>query len=241
MIEIVPETGSTNTALIARLATQGVAEGFWLVADRQTAGRGRHGRVWNDGSGNFMGSTLAQVRPDDPPAPTLSLVAGLALHRALGRFGLDRVRLKWPNDVLTGGAKLAGVLCERHGDAVVVGIGVNLAQAPHVPDRPTISTAQLGTAIARDAFAETLAGAWADALASWHAGGWLDLRHDWLARAHPEGTPIVLRDAQGTTIAGHFAGLGDDGVALMLNGQGTIQTIHAGDIEWVGDADALGD
>lgn len=240
MIEVVPETGSTNTALIARLADTTLDEGYWLIADRQTAGRGRQGRAWSDGLGNFMGSTLVRLGAGDPPAPTLSLVAGVALHRALTALGLHAVRLKWPNDVLAGGAKLAGVLCERHRDAVVVGVGVNLADAPRLPDRPTTSAALLGCDVPRDRFAETLAEAFGGALAAWHDGAWPDLRRDWLARAHPLGTPIAVRSAQGL-LSGTFAGLGDDGVALMRMAEGEITPIHAGDIDVTGGADALGD
>jgi BirA family biotin operon repressor/biotin-[acetyl-CoA-carboxylase] ligase len=234
LIQTVAEIGSTNTALLAR-AGQGEAlhEGHWLVADRQTAGRGRAGRPWNDGLGNFMGSTVARLMPGDPPAPTLALVAGVALHRTLG--AIPGMVLKWPNDVLVDGAKLAGILLERQGDAVVVGIGVNLAQAPHVPDRPTVALARLGHAVARDAFARALAAQWHLALALWHQQGWPALREDWLARAHPRGTLLSVRDPELGLIIGGFAGLEPDGAALIRLADGEQRAIHAGDIELVRD------
>lgn len=238
MIETVAEIASTNSALLARLGRgDDLIEGHWLVADRQSAGRGRAGRQWSDGHGNFMGSTVARLLPGDPPAPTLSLVAGVALHRTLCRLvgALPDMVLKWPNDVLIDGAKLAGILLERQGDAVVVGIGVNLAQAPQLPDRPTMALSGLGHTIARDAFAQSLADEWHTALANWHQHGWATLRQDWLTRAHPRGTLLSVRDPAAGTIIGAFAGLEPDGAALLRLADGQCRAIHAGDIELVGD------
>ncbi len=238
LIQTVAEIASTNSALLARLGGgEAIGEGYWLVADRQSAGRGRAGRQWSDGHGNFMGSTVARLCPGDPPAPTLSLVAGVALHRTLvAQIGAaPGMLLKWPNDVLVGGAKLAGILLERNGDAVVVGIGVNLAQAPVVPDRPTVALSGLGQALARDAFARALADEWRAALALWHRQGWPALREDWLARAHPRGTLLSVRDPVAGVIMGGFAGLDADGAALLRLADGERRAIHAGDLELVGE------
>ena len=243
MIHTIAEIGSTNTALLARLV-EGLtlAEGDWLVADRQTSGRGRAGRTWFDGLGNFMGSTVASIASGDPPAPTLALVAGVAVHRVISALapGLRDVWLKWPNDVLIEGAKLGGILLERQGEAVVVGIGVNLAAAPDLPDRPSASLRGAGVEIARDAFAGSLATQWASALASWHRGDWPALRAEWLERAHPLGTRLMVRDAGGQPIEGTFAGLEPHGAALLRLADGTTRAIHAGEIELVR-ADAAGD
>ncbi|WP_420382538.1 biotin--[acetyl-CoA-carboxylase] ligase [Novosphingobium sp.] len=277
MIETVAETASTNSAQLARLGQgEAIGEGTWLIADRQTAGRGRAGRAWSDGHGNFMGSTVAQLRAGDPPAPTLSLVAGVALHRAIcaaahffppplqgGRGwglsaafhvartsasgerphpnpspegeGLDGLQLKWPNDVLVDGAKLAGILLERHDSTVVVGMGVNLAQAPELPDRPTVSLAALGCNITRDDFANMLAEQWHAALAQWHDHGWPSLREEWLSRAHPRGTLLQVHDSDAGMIIGAFAGLDRDGAALLRLADGEQRAIHAGDMELVRD------
>lgn len=238
MIEIVAEIGSTNSALRARLAAGEVlAEGRWLIADRQTAGRGRAGRVWSGGLGNFMGSTPALVGQGDPPAATLALVAGVAVHEAVSASapGLDDVRLKWPNDLLVGAAKLAGILLERQGDVVVVGIGVNLAEAPPLPDRPTAALARLGYPLARDAFAQSLAAVWAQMLARWHRGEWPALRAEWLARAHAQGTLLAAHDPALGPITGGFAGLDGDGAALLRLADGTMRAIHAGDVDLIGD------
>lgn len=237
MIETVAEIPSTNGALLARLGGgEALREGDWLVADRQSAGRGRAGRVWSDGYGNFMGSTVVQLRASDPLPQTLALVAGLAVHETVSAIaaGLGDLRLKWPNDVLAGDAKLAGILLERHGDAVVVGIGVNLAKAPEVPDRLTTSLAVLGYPVSRDAFAEDLAARFRDSVDRWHFGEWQLLRQQWIARALPTGTLVSVKDSEQGTIIGAFAGIDEDGVALLRLADGAVRAIHAGDIEMVG-------
>lgn len=236
MLETVAETGSTNADLLARLkAGEVVAEGHWLVADRQDAGRGRAGRVWSDGQGNFMGSTVAVLRAADPLPQTLALVAGLAVHRTVSALlpGAELL-LKWPNDLLLGGAKLAGVLLERHGDAVVVGIGVNLMQAPALADRRTTCLAALGCTMTRDEFAVRLAQEWLAALTRWHLGEWPVLRQDWLSRAHPTGTLVSVKDREQGELTGAFAGIDDDGVAYLRLADGQRHAIHAGDVEMVG-------
>lgn len=241
LIEVVPEIDSTNAALLARLRLgETLAENQWLVADRQNAGRGRAGRVWFDGYGNFMGSTPALLQASDTPAHTLSLVAGLAVHRAVARcYGGPGLVLKWPNDLLLDGKKLCGVLLERQGDAVIVGIGVNVVVAPRLADRKTTSLRDMGCAVDRDGFAQLLADEWANLLARWHAGEWVNLRQEWLERAHPNGTLVSVKDADYGLLIGAFAGLGDDGSAIMRLADGSRRVIHAGEIEMVGN-DASG-
>src|SRR3954453_13260164 len=113
MIRTVTETGSTNDD-VAALAREGAVEGTWLRAERQSGGKGRQGRAWLSPAGNLHASTLVRIQPKDPPAPTLALVAAVALHETLRSHAPD-VRIKWPNDLLVGGAKLAGILLERQG------------------------------------------------------------------------------------------------------------------------------
>ena len=240
-LEIIASIGSTNAALLQRLAVgEGVSEGHWLIADRQTAGRGRAGRRWFDGHGNFMGSTVARILPNDPLPHTLSLVAGIAVHRAVhSLIPDDGLVLKWPNDLLFRGKKLAGILLERQGQYVVVGIGVNIAVAPSVADRKTTSLLELGCTVGRDAFAQLLADHWAEALAQWHSGMWDALRIEWLRRAHPVGTMVSAKDSEHGELVGTFAGLGEDGTAYLRLADGQRHAIHAGDIEMVGN-DAAG-
>ena len=236
MIEIVSSIPSTNAALLARFGEGfAIGEGQWLVADRQTAGRGRAGRQWNDGAGNFMGSTVVHLRAGDPPAPTLALMAGVATHAALAAVapGLGALRLKWPNDVLVDQAKLAGILLERQGDAVVVGIGVNLANHPDLPDRATIALGDLGFSCSRDDFATTLGAHFAACLARWHAGDWPGLRMEWLARGLAPGTAVTMAHARQGRLTGGFAGLTADGAAMVRLGDGRCEVVHAGDVELV--------
>lgn len=228
MIEFVQATGSTNADLAARLA-QGdyVAEGAWLVADRQTAGKGRLGREWQDGAGNFMGSTVVRLRDGDPSPETLALLAGLAVRDAIG----PRIAavLKWPNDVLVDGAKLAGILLERAGDAVIVGVGVNLVKAPQVAGRTTTSLADLGSDVGRDAFAAALAQQFATDLDRWRSYGLGPILSRWTAAGHPVGTPLEIDD-QGRRLTGTFAGLTDTGALQLRLADGSLRAIHAGEV-----------
>ncbi|MXO61773.1 biotin--[acetyl-CoA-carboxylase] ligase [Qipengyuania oceanensis] len=233
MIEFIAETGSTNADLATRLsARERVGEGDWLVADRQTAGRGRQGRAWFDGSGNFMGSTVVLLGPNDPPPPTLALMAGLALYEAVtpmvqGRAGLS---LKWPNDLLLDNAKLAGILLERVEDAVIVGIGVNLAKAPELPDRETVALSALGPAPVRDTFAHALAASFATELSRWRDFGIDPLLRRWQAVAHIEGTPLTVHEPDGAIVEGSYAGLASDGSLRLRLVDGSLRAIHAGDV-----------
>lgn len=227
MIRTVPLTGSTNDD-VARLAAEGAEEGLWLRAERQSGGRGRQGRAWRSPPGNLYSSTLVRLRPGDPPAPTLALTAAIALHDAVAEFaGADAVRIKWPNDLIAGKAKLAGILLERSGDNVVAGFGVNLAHHPDDLDRPATSLAAL-TGMAPDpgSFCERLAEAFARRLASWRgAGGLAAIRAAWLSAAHPPGTHLVTGEG-----AGIFEGLDENGALRLFMADGGIRVIHAGDV-----------
>ncbi|MXO50446.1 biotin--[acetyl-CoA-carboxylase] ligase [Erythrobacter gaetbuli] len=233
MIEVLAETGSTNADLISRLCDgDRVAEGHWLVADRQTAGRGRQGRSWFDGSGNFMGSTVVRCLAQDPPAASLALGVALAVYEAVLPFVPNPadLSLKWPNDLMLGGAKLAGILLEREGDAVVVGVGVNLAAAPDLPDRRTTSISMVAPAPDRDHFARALANQFAVELDRWRTFGLEPLTRRWIAAAHPVGTPLRVHPPGEEVIEGAFAGLTEDGALMLRLPEGRIRTIHAGDV-----------
>src|SRR3954470_18965169 len=156
MIRTVAETGSTNDD-VAALAREGAPEGIWLRADRQTGGKGRQGRAWHSPPGNLHASTMVRLQPGDPPPPTLALVAAVALHETV-RSHAPAARIKWPNDLLVDGAKLAGILLERQSDTVILGFGVNLTHRPEGLDRPAISLEPPVDAVA---FLERLAAAFA--------------------------------------------------------------------------------
>ncbi len=238
MIRFVPETGSTNADLAARLsAGEVVPEGDWLVADRQSAGRGRLGRVWFDGAGNFMGSCVVHPAAGDPPPSTLALVAGLALHEAVAPLipPPRRAMLKWPNDVMIGSAKLAGILLESVAGAVIVGIGVNLAQAPQVDGRETVALSAFGPAPERDGFAAGLARHFDLELERWRQFGLEPLIRRWLAAGHPAGTPLAVGEPGCEPLVGQFDGLGVDGALQLRLGDGTRRTIHAGEVRLAAD------
>jgi BirA family transcriptional regulator, biotin operon repressor / biotin---[acetyl-CoA-carboxylase] ligase len=233
LIRSIPETGSTNADLAAGLvAGELLREGDWLVADRQTAGKGRHGRAWFDGNGNFMGSTLVRLGAGEPPAGTLALVAGLALIEAVAPLipPPHLAQLKWPNDVLIGGAKLAGILLERVGDAVVVGIGVNLAVAPELPGRATVALLAYGPAPDRDTFATTLAQSFDRELERWRTFGTESLVRRWLVAGHPLGTPLLVGEPGDEPLSGTFAGLTSDGALQLRLADGTTRVLHAGEV-----------
>ena len=233
MIQTVPETGSTNADLAARLgAGDMVREGDWLVADRQTDGKGRQGRAWFDSAGNFMGSTVVQLGAGEPPAGTLALVAGLALIEAVAPLipPPQLAQLKWPNDVLIGEAKLAGILLERVADAVVVGIGVNLAAAPELPGRATVALSAYGPAPDRDTFATTLAQSFDRELERWRTFGTESLVRRWLIAGHPLGTPLLVGEPGTEPLSGTFAGLTADGALQLRLADGTTRVLHAGEV-----------
>lgn len=232
-MQIVSETGSTNADLLAR-AREGadLCEGSWLIADRQNAGRGRRGRAWLDGPGNFTGSTVVRIATGDPAPSSLSFVAALAVYEALLRHIATPalLQVKWPNDILFDGAKLAGILLERAGDTAVVGIGVNLAWSPALSDRSTSNLGLLGPAPDRDAFADDLARGFEDELDRWRRFGLEPVFSRWLAVAHPVGAAMTVHDADGTAIAGTFAGLEPDGALRLRLADGAARVIHAGEV-----------
>ena len=233
MIRTLVETGSTNSDLAAQLrAGEAVREGDWLVADRQVAGRGRQGRTWFDGSGNFMGSTVVHLGPRDPAPATLALVAGVAAYEAVVPYLADpsALQLKWPNDLLLGGAKLAGILLEREGDAIIAGMGINLARAPDLPDRRTIALAALGPAPERNAFAANLAAAFDRELERWRTYGVEPLVRRWESVAHPQGTLLTVHPPGEGPLEGAFAGLAPDGSLMLRLADGATRAIHAGDV-----------
>ena len=256
MIRTVAETGSTNADML-ELARSGASEGLWLRAERQTGGKGRQGRAWESPAGNLYISTLIRVRAGDPSPATLALVAAIALEEVASLFlrhpresggpspwlstslrgeemgprfrGADGLVIKWPNDLLIQGAKLSGILLERTGDAVVIGFGVNLAHHPENLERPTTSLAAHGVTPEPEIFAETLAESLARWVASWREGLG-PIRDRWLARAHPVGTALTARLADGTSIDGLFAGLDANGSLILRLADGTSHVIHAADV-----------
>jgi BirA family transcriptional regulator, biotin operon repressor / biotin---[acetyl-CoA-carboxylase] ligase len=214
------------------LAADGQAEGLWIRAKRQTAGRGRMGRDWASPPGNLYTSTLVRLRSGDPPAATLGFVAAIALDKIMSIYARDvAFHIKWPNDVMAQGAKLSGILLERTGDAIVVGIGVNLASHPNFKDRLTTSLAALtGTAPDPDIFLEYLAEAFAHSVALWRSEGLAPILAQWQARAHPIGAALKANLPDGERLDGLYDGLNADGALRLRLADGAVRVIHAGDV-----------
>lgn len=228
----VPETGSTNADL-RQLAEAGGEDGLWLRADRQTAGRGRQGRDWSSPIGNYYGSTLVRLRPGDPMAATLALVAAVAIEDAVRSCVPNigaRLALKWPNDLLIDGAKLSGILLERTGDAVIIGMGINLASAPDLSDRATTALVDHGVDVAPATMQALLAEAMTRWLAVWRGEGLGAIVQRWEARAHPRGTPLTAHLPHGQVLTGVFDGLAHDGALRLALADGAAHVIHAGDV-----------
>lgn len=210
------------------MAARGEAhEDDWLVAERQTAGRGRQGRVWISPPGNLYASGLVKLRANDPPTAPLALVAGLALHLALD---LQGARLKWPNDLMFGDAKIAGILLERQENFVVVGVGVNLVHAPAVPGRVATSLIAQGISISPTEAADRLAESFGGWRRKWRSSGIGAITPWWLDRAHPTGTLLSAALPDGTRVDGSFGGLTEEGALILRLADGTTRVIHAGDV-----------
>ncbi len=215
--------------MLVRVADGSARDGDWLVAAHQTGGRGRMGREWRSPDGNFHGSTLVALRPGDPPAATLALAAGIAVHAALSRHA-PGLTLKWPNDVLAGRAKISGVLLERGGDWVVVGAGVNLVNHPELPDRPSTDLATLGALVSPRDFASALAEEMAASVARWRHQPLAATISAWEVAAHPLGTSLDAALPDGERMAGKFDGLTAEGALRLRLPSGEARIVHAGDV-----------
>ena len=195
----------------------------------QQAGRGRQGRSWVSAPGNFYGSTLVRVRTGDPAPQTLSLAAGLALIEAVEVAVPDPLLLlKWPNDLLLSGRKLAGILLERSGDRIAAGFGVNLAAAPQLTDR---EGASLNSKVVPQAFAPLLAASFSRLLHLWRESPPAMMAQAWLARSHPVGSSLTVHSGSGETVSGTFDGIDPDGALRLRRENGSLEVIRAGDVQ----------
>jgi BirA family biotin operon repressor/biotin-[acetyl-CoA-carboxylase] ligase len=169
------------------------------------------------------------LRPSDPPAQSLSLAAGLALIEAVDSAAPgSALMLKWPNDLLLLGKKLAGILLERSGDRVVAGFGVNLGSAPDLTDRQGSS---LEGAVTPEAFAPLLAGSFGRLLDLWRQNETFVLAQAWLARAHPVGAKMTVHSSAAERISGRFEGLEPDGALRLRRDDGELEIVRAADVE----------
>jgi BirA family transcriptional regulator, biotin operon repressor / biotin---[acetyl-CoA-carboxylase] ligase len=227
---------STNEEAFRQLSA-GCEGPLWIVADQQTKGRGRAGREWISPKGNLYASLLMQLSVSPKAAPQISFAAGLAAYDAvaseLAPQLLPDLRLKWPNDVLLAGGKIAGILIESTslpggGMAAVIGTGINIGLAP----AETLGkSASLGADTSR---CMTVFGALAKSLEMWlnvwdSSRGFKSIREAWLARAHRPGEPVSV-NLNGSLIRGRFHNV-DAGGALQLEvDRGVVIAINAGDV-----------
>jgi BirA family biotin operon repressor/biotin-[acetyl-CoA-carboxylase] ligase len=190
------------------------------------------GRDWQSPIGNFYGSTLVRLRPEDTLAPTLAFVAALAVYDALKEVAPQvDLLIKWPNDILSGGAKISGILLERRDDAVIIGMGINLAFHPQGLGRPVTSLSALGVKPpTAQAFQPVLACCLSHWLGLWRGGGLPDILAAWQARAHAKGTPLSVHLPDGQSIEGVFDGLDAHGALQLRLADGAVRAIHAGDV-----------
>jgi BirA family transcriptional regulator, biotin operon repressor / biotin---[acetyl-CoA-carboxylase] ligase len=234
-LEVVPEIGSTNAALVAAAAA-GEPEGAVLVAEHQVAGRGRLDRVWT--SPPRAGLTVSfLLRPDVPAARRgwLPLLTGVALAEAVGEVTGVRASLKWPNDLLAlDGRKLAGILAESSGNAVVVGVGLNVSTtAAELPDTGTSLSRVTGGTVDRApvllAFLRLLERRyrrWTAALGDPVSSG---LARDYLAWSSTVGTEVVVGLPDGSTLEGTAQAVDWDGRLVVATPEGQVE-LASGDV-----------
>ncbi|MFN3619378.1 biotin--[acetyl-CoA-carboxylase] ligase [Sphingorhabdus sp.] len=230
--EEVALTGSTNADLLSR-AVHGAPEGLWLRADAQDGGRGRLGRDWESPKGNLFASTIVRLRENDPSPASLAFVAAVAVFDAVRHMAPEvGIALKWPNDVLTiDGAKLCGILLERTGDAVVVGIGLNLVWHPQNLDRKVSDLLTLGaTPPDAQSAVEIVAESFDRHLGTWRRSGMIAIVRQWEAHAHARGTGLSVALPDGEYLQGLYAGLDDSGALQLRLADGSIRAIHAADV-----------
>ena len=227
---------STNSEALT-LARGGERGPLWVVAREQTAGRGRRGNSWVSPPGNLY-ATLLLTDPAPPEcAPQLSFVAVLGLHDAIAACApalCEALALKWPNDLLYGAAKLAGILIEgeRAADAlaVAIGIGVNCESHPLQTPYPATDLKSEGTAVAAEPLFEALTTTMARRLARWRrGGGFAEIRAAWIARAAGIGGEMRAR-LPDKEVIGRGEGLDEFGRLLLRLPDGSLQAIAAGEV-----------
>jgi BirA family biotin operon repressor/biotin-[acetyl-CoA-carboxylase] ligase len=227
--------GSTNAEALAR-ARGGDRGRVWITARSQTAGRGRRGRAWVSEPGNLY-ATLLLIDPATPErAAELSFVAALAVSDAIlavARQLEPRLSLKWPNDILYDGAKLAGILIEGEGGpwhAVAIGIGVNCAAHPADTACPSTDLRAAGAIVSPERLFTALTAAMAGRLRQWNGGGnFASIRADWLSRAAALGREIDVQTPEGMR-RGVFETLDERGRLVVRLADGSWQTVTAGDV-----------
>ena len=227
--------GSTNAEALA-LARGGERGPLWITARRQPAGRGRRDSAWISPPGNLYATLLLTDPSPADQAPNLSFVAALAVHDVIASLApalAAPLTLKWPNDLLLAGAKMAGILIEGERIerlTVAIGIGVNCAVHPSNTSYPATDLASAGVTVSVDALFSALAAAMPARLEQWDRGrGFAATRADWLARAAGLGETMRVRLPE-RELQGRFTGLDDNGRLLLQKPGGAVEAITAGEV-----------
>ncbi len=233
-VERFEELGSTSDLCIAR-AKAGEAAGLVVIAAQQIAGRGSRGRQWQAPTGNLNVSVLLRPTRTSADSGIFSLLAGVAVAETLGLClpSETDISLKWPNDVLIGGAKIAGILVDASSNAngiewLVIGIGINILHAPDIAGRAITTLHAHGGTVDAVCVGDILLQRLASCLHMLATSGTAVIAAAWLGLAHPVGTAINVTSAQGV-ITGTFAGLSPAG-ELLLNRDGRIDRISTGEV-----------
>ena len=231
-LEVMAECDSTNARLLLQ-AESGAPSGRVLAALRQTAGRGRRGRSWFSGADDSLTFSLLWRPPPDTALAGLSLAVGVALARAFEGLGLPGIALKWPNDVLLSGRKLAGVLIElasgARPQAVVIGIGINLRRPPDLPEDLKLTAAalaDLGLPLpTASALLARVLEALSEVLARFAAEGFSSVRNQWLEKHALQGCAVRLLSDFAEPLEGFCRGVDSDGALLLETAAGTQRVI----------------
>ncbi len=237
-LEVVESIDSTNQHLLM-LADRGASHGYCLVARNQLDGRGRQGRRWlSEGEGSLTFSLLWRFEGDASRLTSLPLVVSLATARALEQLNIDGLSLKWPNDLLRHGRKIAGILGEIS-DAqdgligAVIGIGLNVVLGEALSDLLQNPATDLrnaeGQAPEREAVLIAILKTLIPHLQQFSAMGFMPFQNEWLARSAHRQRMIRLTLPNRRVEIGECVGLSDDG-ALLLRQQGKVHRFHAGDV-----------
>lgn len=237
-IELHETLASTNARLM-NAALNGAASGTIVCAEHQSSGRGRRGRAWHSvPGGSLTFSVLWRFEQGLQSMAGLSLAVGLAIARAINPHSRHPVQLKWPNDVLAGYRKLAGVLVEVQGDMhgaafAVVGIGLNVRLGPvqrDAIDRAVVDLAELGVELGRNAVLAACLRALHDVLQAFRSGGFSALRDEWRALDAYAGRAVRLTLGEGESVTGVAAGVDDTGAFLLREADGRMRAFSGGEL-----------
>lgn len=233
------DSGASSNSALLQSAAQGAPGGTVLALEWQSAGRGRMGRIWHSGLGNALTfSLLWRFECGIAALSGLSLAVGIAMMRVLRELGVKEVGLKWPNDVVDGQGKLAGILIEAQGDmlgpsAVVIGIGLNLRLPEMVAQQIGQPVSDLARVMAvmpeRNRLLALLLQALADVLAEFTQRGFVGLRDEWERYHLYQGRKVCMSLPDGSRPVGIVRGVTDDG-ALRVETQHGVQVFNAGEI-----------